>query len=408
MNESEVMTLLSDANPVRAGDLPEAPSDLLDSILVLRPRPARRLVLVGSAAAVALAASLIGVFAFGEQTSQRVVSGRGASTSIEALPGRPLTIAHPLAEWAKRTTLAKAPAALGGPVVLPHSALVGPSDVGPVWVASLRGRPNGEGTTTVAITFPLQRVIVEYTQPAPSTGSAARFHAMAQSLVAGSGAQIARVITLSGGVPALSIRQNSDETRHNFGVIIFNVAGSEVRVLGHYDEATLKPVAESILDRFGASTPAPDRINLLPSFPSRKRIPLGRASATLGAPVVLPAPWFAKPSDVFRIWAQGTCPPAARHWPCSIWIRFPSLTLIYERPAPWRPSLYKQIANHSGPSRLIELNRVPGLEIPPKNDGRNPGSIDFIVDGTRVVVAGYRTRAALQAIAKSIVNRSGF
>jgi len=161
----------------------------------------------------------------------------------------PPTLAHPLPSFAKQTTLADAPTALGGPVVLPNSAVVGPSDAGPVWVASLTDQQTGESVTTVAVTFPSQGMVVEYTRPAPSDGTAAHFEAMAQSMVSGSGVQVGHVITLSGGVPALAVEQNADETGSNFGEIIFNVGGSEIRVMGHNDQATLQGVAQSILDR---------------------------------------------------------------------------------------------------------------------------------------------------------------
>jgi hypothetical protein len=95
---------------------------------------------------------------------------------------------------------------------------------------------------TVAVTFPAQRLILQYIRPAPSNGSAAHFRAVGQGIKG-------QVLRLGGGVPALAVRQNSDETHANFGVIVFNVGGSEVRVLGHYGRATLQRVAQSILER---------------------------------------------------------------------------------------------------------------------------------------------------------------
>jgi hypothetical protein len=86
-------------------------------------------------------------------------------------------------------------------------------------------------------------VIVEYTRPAPSNGSVTHFRAVAQ------GISLARVVRLHGGVPALVVKQNSDQTGANFGLIAFNVGGSEIRVLGHYSSANLQRVAQSILDR---------------------------------------------------------------------------------------------------------------------------------------------------------------
>ena len=150
------------------------------------------------------------------------------------------TLAHPLA-CARRTTLSHASSALEGRLVLPNSALVRPSDAGVVWMVH-SGRPSA-GTTNVAVTFPSRRVIVEYERPAPSNGSAAHFQAVAK------GMRHAQVVRLGGRVPALVVKQNSDSDGHNFGVIIFNLAGSEIRVMGHNDEPTLEASALSILNR---------------------------------------------------------------------------------------------------------------------------------------------------------------
>jgi hypothetical protein len=103
------------------------------------------------------------------------------------------------------------------------------------------GKPSA-GITNVAVTFPSRRVIVEYERPAPSNGSAAHFRAMA------AGINDAQVVRLGGRVPALAVKQNSDMTRKNFGTIIFNVGGSEVRVMGHYSRGTLQRAAQSVLE----------------------------------------------------------------------------------------------------------------------------------------------------------------
>jgi hypothetical protein len=124
-------------------------------------------------------------------------------------------------------------------VVLPNSAPIAPSDAGRVWIVHSGKR--SAGITDVAVTFPSRRVIVEYERPAPSNGSAAHFQAMAR------GINGAKVVRLGGRVPALSIKQNSDMTHSNFGTIIFNVGGIEVRVMAHYSRDTLQLMAQSIL-----------------------------------------------------------------------------------------------------------------------------------------------------------------
>jgi hypothetical protein len=104
----------------------------------------------------------------------------------------------------------------------------------------------------MAVTFPAQGMIVEYTRPAPSDGSAAHWQALTTSMPSPSGASEGQVISLGGGVPALAVRQNSDDTGANFGVIAFNVNGTEVRVMGHNDEGTLQGLASSILAQAGS------------------------------------------------------------------------------------------------------------------------------------------------------------
>src|SRR5204863_9766455 len=97
----------------------------------------------------------------------------GTGNLAGALP----TLARPL-YFGKQTTLSDATAMLGAPIALPNTALDQPSDAGPVWVGG-EGAPS---PTTVAVTFPTQGVIVGYTRPTPSDGSAAHFRAMAQSM----------------------------------------------------------------------------------------------------------------------------------------------------------------------------------------------------------------------------------
>jgi hypothetical protein len=172
-------------------------------------------------------------------------------TSAQPNLATPLpTVAQPLPAFAaKQTTLANAQTALGQAVVLPETAVLSPSGAGPVWMDSLTNQESGVTTTNVAVTFPVQGMIIGYTRPAPSDGSAAHFRAVAQSMPSPSGASEGQVISLNGGVPALAVKENSDDTGANFGSITFNVGGAEVSVIGHNDQATLQALAESLLAR---------------------------------------------------------------------------------------------------------------------------------------------------------------
>jgi hypothetical protein len=219
--------------------------------------PALRLHFVLPAAAAICAAVLAVVFigALGASHHPNYAGNVGSSLYSGGgtdLAGSLPTLAHPLPSFAKQTTLGDATAMLGTPVILPDTPLVQPSDDVPVWVASLNNKEGTRLVTTVAVTFPSQGVIIEYTRPAPSDGAAAHFQAMARGMESPTGAQIAQEITLRGGVPALAVNENSDETGHNFGEVIFNMSGSEVRVMGHSGRATLESLALSILSQSGS------------------------------------------------------------------------------------------------------------------------------------------------------------
>ena len=209
-----------------------------------------RFALPAAAAVCAAIGAVVFTGALGGGTQTRHQGG-GTGNLLGPLP----TLAHPLGfpPLAKQTTLSDATEALGTPIILPKTPFIQPSDAGQVWMDNLHDKEGNPVVTNVAVTFPTQGVIVGYTRPAPSDGSAAHFQAMANSMPSPSGASEGQVITLSGGVPALAVQQNSDDTRHNFGSIIFNMAGSEVRVMGHNDEATLESLALSILSQSGAS-----------------------------------------------------------------------------------------------------------------------------------------------------------
>jgi len=168
-----------------------------------------------------------------------------------ALPYRfspipPVTLAHPLPPFAKRISLQEISVNLGSTVTLPDSSLVKPSDAGSAWAASLRDPDTGQTDTTVAVTFPSQSLIVDYSRPVPYPDALANYQGYARAHP-----DAADVIDLN-SVPALAIKQNSDDLGSNFGSIEFVAAGTQIVVLGHYDGSTLRAVAASVLSRAGA------------------------------------------------------------------------------------------------------------------------------------------------------------
>ena len=222
MSEIDAMRLLAEANPVRVEAL--APMRFPD---LRHRRPQRRWVLAVAGAAVALAASLIGFFAFDG-------SPRRPQVGLRIVP--PPTLAHPLV-GAEEVSLADATKAFGAPIVLPDTALVGPSDAGAVWLQS-----HVPGIHAVAIAFPGPQIIVWYLPNELTGAPLAEYTAIAKGL---SGAHVVDL----GGVPGLAIAQNSDSTGANFGSLGFVIGGTEIVVLGHYDDATLRSIAQSIVDQ---------------------------------------------------------------------------------------------------------------------------------------------------------------
>lgn len=171
--------------------------------------------------------------AFASVQLARPSSGHTTTLAPE-LPGP--TLSRPLLPPAHQVALADATKAFGAPVVLPNTALVQPSGAGPVWVGG-----NSAGTT-VAVTYPSQGVMVIYIRPASFSDPVATYQGFTQSLPE------SQVIQLN-GTPAWVLPENSDDTGANFGAVLFEVNGSEVRVMGHNDNTTLEGIAQSILNR---------------------------------------------------------------------------------------------------------------------------------------------------------------
>lgn len=235
---NDVLSQLAAANPVHADELTSLELPALDP-----RRPSRRLVLATAAIAIALAASLVGLFVLRGSNPVSPTTTRQGPTGATG----PEMLRHPLGGLAsKKVTLADAAAAIGEPVVMPDTSLVGPRSIRAVWasvdpIQAVYHRTEGNA----AVTFPTHSVIVTYRIGGGS--SAARYAADAEQITG------ATVIDLH-GTPALAIPQNPGEKQ--FGVIVFGIDGLEIQVIGPYDEATLEAIAQSIVDRYQAQPPA--------------------------------------------------------------------------------------------------------------------------------------------------------
>jgi hypothetical protein len=390
MSERDVVVMLSESNPVQVVDLAS-----LDPPSFGHRPPRRRLVLVAAVLA-AVAASLIGLFAFSDSSIHRPPSG-----GLQLLP--PPTLAHPLPTGGKETSLPEAAKALGAPIVLPNSSLAAPPDVGAVWAGSF-----SEGKSA-AVTFPAAGLIVLYWHPALYANPGSVFTAVAD------GKAGFHVLDLK-GVAALAIDQNSDSTGTNFGSIEFDASGTTILVLGHYGQQTLQAVAQSIVDQSPPARPetwlsaAGGRPTMARPFPPAlhaTRTSLAGARAALGVPIVLPNTKLVAPSDSGTVWIDGS-PGEAR----AVVVTFPAkgVFVMYIHPAPSSGTAahFRSIAEGKGMrATVITLGgRTPALAIRHNPGGKNIPVIIFNLGASEIRVFGQHDQATLRALAQSIVDRS--
>lgn len=152
-------------------------------------------------------------------------------------------MAYPLGQGeGQLVPLAEAASELGGPVTLPDSAQVQPSDAGAVQALSASGE--GEKLVKVGVSFPKQGLIVTYARP-PIPDPLANYQ-VAVSDSEGS------LIYLNGGVPALEDEGQLPDGS-NWGFVQFVAGGTTIVVMGYPGLATLQSVAQSIRNQIGSS-----------------------------------------------------------------------------------------------------------------------------------------------------------
>ncbi len=383
MNEKDVMELLAGANPVHVTDL--APLELPSP----GHRPARgRAALEAAVVAAGIAASLIGLFAFGgagSHTRTDAIQGPTGSTGPTGPEGPPgTTIARPLPSG-KEVTLPEAAAVLDVALVLPDTTLVGPGNVGPVWADSL-----GPSRGVVAVTYPTQRLMIEYDRPPGNTD----YSAMAKGDPRG------RVIDLN-GTPAFAF--TPDDVEASLGSVMFSVGGTEVAVIGHQGEPTLESIARSILDRMGATPGTPGVI--APVYPA---VDLSALSDELGKPVVLPRTSFVQPSDAEWAWTEGDCSRGPNWCRVTIWFPAHGLAVSYYQQGSSVTTRFdlERIAHHVrfGDGHVVDLNGVPALLIE-NQDGEGLGSIAFYWHGLGMEVDAYENAGVLTDLAQSMLDQ---
>jgi hypothetical protein len=210
--------------------------------------PHWRPVLATAAATAALAAgaivalSLTGQHAPPVKTGQTAAGEKNSSGVIMNPRAAPPTMEYPLGQgFGQQVSLADAASALGGPVTLPDTAQVKPSDAGAVWMENSTG--DGQKVVDLGISFPKQGLIVQYIQP-PISDPLSNYQ-VAVSNSEGS------LIYLNGGVPALTTDGQLPDGSP-WGYVRFVAGGSTIEVMGHPDQASLQAAAQSILDRIGS------------------------------------------------------------------------------------------------------------------------------------------------------------
>jgi hypothetical protein len=404
MSERDVMALLAAANPIEVGDLSE-----LEFPRPKLARPPRTRTLLLTAMVVAVAATLVAVFAFSGSSSSPQPQGIGPIGRSD-LAGPGPTVDRPLPLGGREVSLGDAQAALGVPIVLPDTSPIGSPAVGPVWLST------SGGESVAAVTYPAAGTWVGY-----RTG-ANRYYddvLLLYQAIANEDRASFRVVYID-GTPALAAEENTDQTGGNPSSIMFDAGGAQVTIIGHQTLPKLQALAQSII--VGSAEPSRGQlgnvggVQLFPSLADAHQIALADASATLGAPVVLPETSVARPSDVGQVWAEGRCPAsgataqdAQDGRACWVWLSFPTvgLTVGYLRPpmyAGTRGEWELQAKQYGNATSVVDLRGVSALAIAP--NGPFPGSVEFDLAGTRVVVAGKYAPARLQAVAQSIVDRA--
>lgn len=260
MSERDVMSLLGEANPVRAETL--ARVEFPSSILVERRSRRRPALVIAVASVVALAATLIGVF---------VLDGSGSRPHVRFTgPGAPGSDDS----W-KTIPLSEASSALGARVVLPDTDLVQPADADP----KARSVDCSPRSCAVYVSFPAQSLSISYTHPSPYADPRAQWEADVRS--AGSHRFQARLVDLN-GTPGEYVDYPGVKRLVEF------VAGETwIIVSGKYDEPTLQAVAQSIVDQSSPSSLNPPSR----AEPLRSPTPVADAAAAdalLPFKVVLP------------------------------------------------------------------------------------------------------------------------
>lgn len=139
---------------------------------------------------------------------------------------------------------------------------------------------------------------------------------------------------------------------------------------------------------------------------------LAAASAAWGTPLPLPSTTLVRPSDAGPVWLRTIGSKTV-----AVAVTFPAqaLMVVYLRsdhPVPFDDprTSYEQKAKEIAGSRVLDLNGTPAFAVAPgpgpTGAGENPGLVAFQLSHSEVVVMGKADTAALEAVARSILDQA--
>jgi hypothetical protein len=263
---------------------------------------------------------------------------------------------------------------------------------------------------TAAVNFPSRGLFVEYTAPSPLPDMSASYREIARE-----NPNSFQTIELNGGT-ALAVKQNSDETGHNFGGVAFVLNGLEITVFGHYDESTLQSVAQSIVVGESASSSSSSTLigpgsppTILHPLGGGKLVTLADATRAFGGRIVQPDTSVASAAGAGAVWVAGSpqvTNVAITYPTADVWVH-------YTWPASYDGGYDDQLLRyhtHDPLTHTVLLDGVPAQVVFHGWQQRRwrdfYPSVHFDAGGVEVAIWGHRDEATLEAIARSIVDRS--
>jgi hypothetical protein len=159
--------------------------------------------------------------------------------------GPPWSVRHPF-PGGRRVSLGRARAALGKAITLPHDPLTNTSGMGPISLVTGDHIRGSRTDTSVAISYPKSRLVVEYETPVPYPNPAANYRGYVEDDQQSPSLRHLAYVGSVAGRAALVIRLHADSNRSNPVSVEFVLHGMRIAVIGFQPASTLLRVADSI------------------------------------------------------------------------------------------------------------------------------------------------------------------